>query len=96
MPSAKHFHVLTMGGGPHVNGLEIFLDGKPLKGVTSLEVTANHGDAIRLKLEMIVEVSAKVEADTTLELPLNIEDLPPHMQTIASDLMALVESQKEV
>lgn len=88
------FHKLTMGGGPHAHGLEVFLDGMPLKGVTSLSLTANYHDAVRVTLELIVEVlPSQVMAATKVDLPLNIEELPPHIQQIASDLVALVEKE---
>ena len=98
MPDAKPklFHTLTLGGGPLVKGLEVFLDGMPLKGVTSLNIVASHHDVIKVTLELIVDMNpSQLKGEAVLEVPLNIEELPEHIQQIASDLTALMESQQK-
>lgn len=89
-------HTLIVGGGPMAHDIEAFLDGMPLKGVTSLSVSMNYGDVVRVTLEMIVEFGpSQLTADAALKVPLNIEELPPHIQQIATDLTALMEKQQK-
>lgn len=67
-PPPSSFHKLRMRSeSAHGKTLQVWLDDTELRRVTSLELKASVGDAIRLKIEMFVEIDG-----TDLELPLEI------------------------
>lgn len=86
---AEMFHTLTMGGGPHAKGVEVWLDGMKLKGVTGIEVRCDVTDVVRVTLELITKIESKMLI-SDWEMP-SAEELPEHMKKIHADLMKLKE-----